>query len=314
MDSVAGQGHASIRSSPDFNAKAARAKLMAPDQPRTASSSPGAPASRRRTSRTRTARWPASPATPPGRRPAAAATCRSRPTGRPTSHKYEGEETRNFATYNPQVARDDMFQLGRHSTIKGNDDRAGALDLGAGASRRPTSTATASMCSSRRSRPAAFPARPSRRISRTRCARTETKTCSDCHVSAANDNNAIMAQLLLLGTNFVNFVGMQRLGRAWSAASRRCASPNGTSRRRCSAPICRSTPIPTITRLHVEQNNRELMDWRARQDLFGKLAARPTRRGHPQCRSTRTGDAARCLQLRGEYMYVARGQGRLPRL
>ena len=43
---------------------------------------------------------------------------------------------------------------------------------------------------------------------------TETKTCTDCHVSAANDNNAIMAQLLLQGTNFVNFVGLQRLGRA----------------------------------------------------------------------------------------------------
>ena len=38
--------------------------------------------------------------------------------------------------------------------------------------------------------------------------RTETKTCSDCHVSAENDNNAIMSQLLLLGTNFVNFVGL----------------------------------------------------------------------------------------------------------
>src|SRR5256885_14198885 len=38
--------------------------------------------------------------------------------------------------------------------------------------------------------------------------KAETKTCSDCHVSQANDNNAIMAQLLLLGTNFVNFVGM----------------------------------------------------------------------------------------------------------
>ena len=37
--------------------------------------------------------------------------------------------------------------------------------------------------------------------------KTETKTCSDCHVSADNDNNAIMAQLLLLGTNYVNFVG-----------------------------------------------------------------------------------------------------------
>src|SRR5262249_47648028 len=31
--------------------------------------------------------------------------------------------------------------------------------------------------------------------------------CSDCHVSSANDNNAWMAQLLLQGTNFMNFMG-----------------------------------------------------------------------------------------------------------
>ena len=36
---------------------------------------------------------------------------------------------------------------------------------------------------------------------------SETKTCTDCHVSRENDNNAWMAQLLLQGTNFVNFVG-----------------------------------------------------------------------------------------------------------
>jgi hypothetical protein len=35
----------------------------------------------------------------------------------------------------------------------------------------------------------------------------ETKGCSDCHVSANNDNNAWLAQLLLQGTNFVNFMG-----------------------------------------------------------------------------------------------------------
>ena len=35
----------------------------------------------------------------------------------------------------------------------------------------------------------------------------ETKACSDCHVSNKNDNNAWMAQLLLQGTNFVNFMG-----------------------------------------------------------------------------------------------------------
>jgi len=35
----------------------------------------------------------------------------------------------------------------------------------------------------------------------------ETKQCSDCHVSAQNDNNAWMAQLLLQGTSFMNFMG-----------------------------------------------------------------------------------------------------------
>src|SRR6185295_9806694 len=33
---------------------------------------------------------------------------------------YEGGATRNYATYNPQVARDDVFQLGRHGGVKGN--------------------------------------------------------------------------------------------------------------------------------------------------------------------------------------------------
>ncbi|HEY7775139.1 MAG TPA: hypothetical protein VIC02_01250, partial [Kineobactrum sp.] len=37
--------------------------------------------------------------------------------------------------------------------------------------------------------------------------KTETKECEDCHLSRDNDNNAIMAQLLMQGTGFVNFVG-----------------------------------------------------------------------------------------------------------
>lgn len=35
----------------------------------------------------------------------------------------------------------------------------------------------------------------------------ETKMCTDCHVSKADDNNALMAQLLMQGTNYVNFIG-----------------------------------------------------------------------------------------------------------
>ncbi len=46
--------------------------------------------------------------------------------------------------------------------------------------------------------------------------KTETKGCADCHVSDKGDNNAIMAQLLLQGTNFVNFVGFN----AWMGQER----------------------------------------------------------------------------------------------
>src|SRR5262249_9692311 len=36
---------------------------------------------------------------------------------------------------------------------------------------------------------------------------TETKGCTDCHVSRANDNNAWLANLTLQGSNAVNFIG-----------------------------------------------------------------------------------------------------------
>ena len=35
----------------------------------------------------------------------------------PSNH-YELKTTRNWATYNPQVARDEMYQLGRHGSAK----------------------------------------------------------------------------------------------------------------------------------------------------------------------------------------------------
>jgi hypothetical protein len=35
----------------------------------------------------------------------------------------------------------------------------------------------------------------------------ETKACDDCHLTKANDNNAWLAQVLLQGTNLVNFMG-----------------------------------------------------------------------------------------------------------
>ncbi len=122
------------------------------------------------------------------------------------SNHYEGKETRNWASYNPQVARDDMYQLGKHGPAKGGKiapvRSSSALILSSTDANRqqiyiqqpPTSSAGYSS-------QAFAPHFP--HTVRTK----ETKDCKDCHVSRENDNNAIMAQLMLLGTNFVNFMG-----------------------------------------------------------------------------------------------------------
>ncbi len=145
-------------------------------------------------------------------------------------HHYEGGETRNYATYNPQVARDDMFLLGRRGAAKGGKiapvRSSSALVLSStNSNRERIYIQQPPVAASGFSSQAFNPHYPHTER------KTETKTCSDCHLSAAGDNNAIMAQLLMLGTNFVNFVGLQRVGRRSRRRSARCRSRNGTSRR-----------------------------------------------------------------------------------
>jgi hypothetical protein len=119
---------------------------------------------------------------------------------------YEGGETRNFATYNPQVARDDMFLLGRREPAAGGKiapvRSTSALVLSStNSSRERIYVQQPPIAASGYSSQAFNPHYPHTER------KTETKTCSDCHLSKDNDNNAIMAQLLAQGTNFVNFVG-----------------------------------------------------------------------------------------------------------
>ena len=121
-------------------------------------------------------------------------------------HHYEGGETRNFATYNPQVARDQMFQLGKHDSTKNHIiapvRSSSALVLSStNVNRERIYVQQPPIAASGYSSQAFAPHFPHT------ARKTETKTCTDCHLSEANDNNAIMAQLLLHGTNFVNFVG-----------------------------------------------------------------------------------------------------------
>jgi hypothetical protein len=225
-----------------------------------------------------------------------------------TTHKYEGEETRNYATYNPQVARDDMFQLGRHSTIKGATiapvRSSSALVLSStNINRQRIYTQQPPIAASGYSSQAFAP-----HFAHT-VRKTETKTCSDCHVAEANDNNAIMAQLLLLGTNTVNFVGLH----AWVGLGDGLEAVRVTEWSEPQAVFgsyLQKYAYPDFYKLHVEKNGRELINWRR-----GKPFVKGLKGGEGDAAEDinnvvhKTGGEARCLQLRGEYMYVAEGRG-----
>lgn len=119
---------------------------------------------------------------------------------------YEGGETRNYATYNPQVVRDQIFMLGRRGPVNGG--RIAPL--------RSTSALILSSTNSNREKiyvqqpPISASGYSSQAINphfAHTVRKTETRVCSDCHLSEEGDNNAIMTQTLGYGTDFVDFVG-----------------------------------------------------------------------------------------------------------
>ncbi len=118
----------------------------------------------------------------------------------------EGLLTRNWTSYNFQVLRDDIYLLGIDGTVTGHRiapvrSACAVLVSSQNADRGwiyyQQQTISAEGYSGQ-----AF----STFVPHTVRAK-ETKACTDCHVSQANDNNAWMTQLLLLGTNFMNFMG-----------------------------------------------------------------------------------------------------------
>ena len=195
---------------------------------------------------------------------------------------YEGKETRNYATYNPQVARDDMFQLGIHGEIK--DYKIAPV--------RSTSALVLSSTNSNRERiyiqqpPIASSGFSSQAFAphypHTE-RRGETKQCTDCHLSEENDNNAIMAQLLLQGTRFVDFLGFN----AWVGGEGEISA----------IPVTEwDEPQAVIgSYLHRYAYPKRYADHLARD------------RKLPDGYNHRTGDAVGCLQHRGEYLFVAEG-------
>ena len=197
------------------------------------------------------------------------------------SKHYEGGTTRNYATYNPQVARDQIFMLGRRGEINGG--RITPL--------RSSSALVLSSTNSSRERiyvqqpPISASGYSSQAInphfSHT-VRKTETRVCSDCHLAEESDNNAIMAQTLGYGTDFIDFIGFH----TWVGTDGSVEAVQVTEWSEPQAVIgsyLQKIVYPDFFEEHVER------------ELELKIG-----HGH------RSGEV-NCLQLRGEYLFAAAG-------
>ncbi len=123
------------------------------------------------------------------------------------ANKFEGTTTRNFTSYNPQVVRDDVFQLGVDASYKSNRlavlrSSSAVIVSSQNANREWTYSQQQTISAEGYSGQAYNPHLP-----HTTSGVGTTKNCEDCHVAKANDNNAWIASLLGFGTGTVNFFG-----------------------------------------------------------------------------------------------------------
>jgi hypothetical protein len=196
----------------------------------------------------------------------------------------EGLETRNWTSYNFQVLRDDSFFLGRDGTVTGNRvapvrSACAVLVSSQSQSRSWLYYMQQTVSAEGFSGQAFSPFVP--HTVRT----SETKRCTDCHIAAAGDNNAWMANLLLQGTNFMNFTGHN----IWVAAGKEGFEGIGVAERD-------DPPAIIGSDLH-----KLAYPSRYRKHEAGGLKLTQAHH-HP-------GETVLDLQQRGEYVYAALGAG-----
>jgi hypothetical protein len=201
----------------------------------------------------------------------------------PMQHN-EGLTTRNWTSYNFQVLRDDGYMLGIDGTVTGNrvaPVRSSCAVLVSSQNQNrewlyyQQQTVSAEGFSGQ-----AF----SSYVPHTVRAR-ETRGCTDCHLSAEGDNNAWMAQLLLQGTNLTNFIGRF----AYLAAGKGGIEAVAVAERDEPPAVFGSE----LHRLAYPENFR-------RHQASGSLLNEAHH--HPA-------ENALDVQLRGEYLYAALGEG-----
>ena len=202
---------------------------------------------------------------------------------KPALHN-EINTTRNWTSYNFQVLRDDVFMLGKDGTAAGGRispvRSSSAVIVSSQDTNRQWIYYQQQTVSAEGYSGQAFNTHVPHTV-RT----VETKTCTDCHVSANGDNNAVMSQLFLLGTNFVNFIGKF----VWVA-----------------------TGEDGVTAIQVTEMDepQAVMGSDLHRLAYPERFAEHEKKGGKLQTSEHHGSTnALSLQARGEYLYIADGEG-----
>jgi hypothetical protein len=212
---------------------------------------------------------------------------------------YEGVKATNWTSYNFQVLRDDAFMLGKDGSVIG-----GRVS--------PVRSSSAVIVSSQNVNREWFYAQQqtvsaegySGQAMNTHVPHTvratETKSCPDCHVSSKGDNNAQMAQLLLLGTQFVNFFGRYVYVGTGEHGLEAVAVTERDEPQAVIGSELHKYAYPARYEAHLK-HERELTE--AYEHPGNDVGDVSWLTGHP--------GEVRSLQLRGEYLYAANGPGGL---
>jgi len=211
---------------------------------------------------------------------------------RPLLHN-EGDVLRNWTSYNPQVLRDDVYMLGVDGTVTGNRiapvRSSSAVLVGSQNANREWVYSQQQTVSAEGYSGQAFNTHVPHTVRA-----TETKMCTDCHVSAKNDNNGIMAQLLLQGTNFVNFMGRYVYVAEGRSGLEAVVVTEQSEPQAVIGSHLHQLAYPSNFRKHQQRGKAlgESVHHRGRDvlDVFG-------------------GDEVLSIQLRGEFLYTANGPG-----
>ena len=229
----------------------------------------------------------------------------------------EGDVSRNYIPYNFQTLRDDVFMLAHDGNVTGN--RIGparsscAIHVGSYNANRESIYVQQQTISSEGLSGISFSTNVPHTVrgglpkgvalpptNQCRPGTFETKMCTDCHVSKQEDNNAIMAQLLMQGTNFVNFIGRY----CWvGAGDQGLYAVEVTEREEPQAVIGSS--------LHAVAYPEDFKNHLARNRVLEHAEHHPGKDISEDILHPLRSHEVLSLQARGEYLYAACGEGGL---